>query len=104
MEAQAQRADGAEVNDAPPDRKWEDEPIYSSRQVQHLLFLERRRARHVSRYIWLVSMVITVMVCASLRQQRFVEAVEWYWIPLAGVLINFVCFWLGNKMFHGWFK
>lgn len=65
---------------------------------------ERRRNRHVNRWIWLISMAITVAVAACLRRQKFTPELDWYWIPMIAVPVNGFCCWLGNKMYFGNWK
>lgn len=77
--------------------KLHEQPIFTASDMDHAIKVDRRRARKVIRLIWLTSMLVTVMVCAVMRRQPWM-VIEWYWIPIAGVAVNALYFWLMIKL------
>lgn len=77
--------------------KLHERPVFTASDMDHAIRMDRRRARRLIRLIWVTSMLVTVMVCATMRKQPWLE-IEWWWIPLAGVAVNALYFWVMIKM------
>lgn len=76
------------------------EPIYTQTQINAILAKHDREARRRIWIIWGWSMLLTVMIAASVRRQLFIPA-PWYVTPMVAVTVNALCFWLGSKIYFG---
>lgn len=67
-------------------------PVYTALDLDAAIRVDRRRTRKAIRLIWFTSMLITVLVCAALRTNPWVE-IYWAVIPAVGVSFNALYFW-----------
>jgi hypothetical protein len=67
---------------------------YTEQEVAAMLATVRYR----SWIIWGWSMLITVMIAASMRKQLFVP-LPWYVVPMISVPTHALCFWLGMLIY-----
>lgn len=78
-----------------------DPLLYTERDYQFRLHLHNRRTRRAIRLIWVITMVLTVMIAASVRRQQFVAELPWFAPAIAGVLTNMATWFLAVWMMFG---
>lgn len=70
---------------------------YDARFVRSEVYKTRLR-------MWLAFIFATSiasMVGAAVRRQPFIPDVPWWVTPLSAITVLIVCYWLGDRMFHG---
>lgn len=80
-----------------PNLKLAYPPCYTALDMDNAVKMERRRARKMIRLIWFTSMLVTVMICAALRRNPWID-IPWWIIPAVGVTVNAVYFIVMIKM------
>jgi len=69
---------------------------YTGDQVEAMLATVRWRMW----IIWGWSMLLTVMIAASMRRQLFIP-LPWWAVPMAAVPTHALCFWFGMQIYFG---
>ena len=74
------------------------EPVYTQTQVNEILAKYDREARYRIWIIWGWSMLLTVMIAASMRKQLFIP-LPWFIVPAVSVQAHAMCFWFGMQIY-----
>ena len=76
------------------------EPVYTQTQINAILAKYDKEARRRVWIVWGWSMLLTVMIAASMRRQLFVP-LPWFIVPMVAVPAHALCFWFGMKIYFG---